>query len=293
MWSGIDIDAFPMAPSGTFAWAPIFLEPMVGSGERIAFAVAAYCSEQGGFVQRTISEATLQCMYGNQSAAIGGLMAFAVESVQEHFSSGEPLENWSSPFAGCMLGPVRTALASSAEQAARMGGQLIASLWKSSPLQVQALPDPRSTMDTDQWTALIRAEVLGSNPALEARFNHEVRVKHGASPTRIGYLGERIAANFDALVASNMTIRRQRAKSKLMDLQALRQHDRLLNTRHSYELMLWVPPANSSDYSLHQIDVARSVFLELEEFADRENLRVRDFNDPSRAAAIILHAEAA
>lgn len=293
MWNGINVEAFPAAPSGKFAWAPIFLEPMVGSGERIAFAVAAYCPEQGGFVQRTISEATLQCMYGSQSIAIGGLIAFAVESVQDHFASGEPLESWDSPFAGCMLGPIRTALAGSSEQAAHMGGRLIASLWKASQLQVQDLSDGRSTMDTDQWTALIKAEVLGANPALEVRFNHEVRVKHGASATRIGYLGEKIAANFDALVASNMTIRRQRAKSKLMDLQALRRHDRLLNTRHSYELMLWVPPANSPDYSEQQIDVARSAFLELEEFADRENLRVRDLNDPARAAAIILHAEAA
>ncbi|MBK0014037.1 hypothetical protein IAE56_16845 [Stenotrophomonas sp. S41] len=266
---------------------------MVGSGERIAVAIAAYSLEHGGFVQRTISEATLHCMYGVQSSAISGLIAFAVESVQEHFSNGESLENWSSPFAGCVLGPTRTALAGSAEQAAQLGGKLIASLWRSSELQVQELRDPRTTMDTDQWMALIKAEVLGINPELEARFNREVRVKQGASPTRIGYLGEKIAANFDALVSSNMTIRRQRAKSKLMDLQALRRHDRLLNTRHSYELMLWVPPANSADYSNQQIDVARSAFLELEEFADREDLRVRDLSDPAGAAAIILHAEAA
>jgi len=293
MWNGIDIDAFPAAPSGRFVWAPVFLEPMVGSGERIAVAIAAYSSEHGGFVQRTISETTLHCMYGMQSAAIDGLIAFAVESVHEHFSTGEPLESWGAPFAGCVLGPTRTALAGSPEQAAQMGGKLIASLWKSSEFQVQELRDSRATMDTDQWMALIKAEVLGANPALETRFNREVRVKPGASATRIGYLGEKIAANFDALVSSNMSTRRQRAKSKLMDLQALRRHDRLLNTRHSYELMLWVPPANSADYSNQQIDAARSAFLELEEFADRENLRVRDLSEPAGAAAIILQAEAA
>ncbi|WP_245357253.1 hypothetical protein [Stenotrophomonas rhizophila] len=151
----------------------------------------------------------------------------------------------------------------------------------------------KSAMDADQWLFQIRAEVINSNPAFEARFNREVRVKPGASPTRVGYLGERMAANFDALLPSNMTMRRQRAKSKLMDLQALRRQDQLLNTRHTYELMLWLPHGSMPEFTEQQIDQAHSAFLELEEFADREDLRVCSMYEPVQAAARILQAEAA
>jgi hypothetical protein len=119
-----------------------------------------------------------------------------------------------------------------------------------------------------------------------------VSIKSGASPTRIGYLGEKIAANFDALIpGTNFTSRRHRSKSRLVDLQILQDQVDVMYKRASYELILWVPPRNSPAYPPKQLEAARAALLELEEFGDKHQLRVVGLDTPDEAADRILKAE--
>ena len=147
--------------------------------------------------------------------------------------------------------------------------------------------------EIDRWLQQIRGSVQERARELDHRFNREVVVKAGASATRIGFLGERIAANFDLLVpGGNLSGRRHRAKSRLLDLQILKDQIDLFDRRSTYELMLWIPERSAPNYSPRQLETAYAALSELEEFGDKHELRVLGMHDANQAAARIVDLEA-
>ncbi|MDD0471371.1 hypothetical protein PFI49_11225, partial [Streptococcus pneumoniae] len=62
-----DFRMFPPAPNVQAIWAPLYIEPMHGSGERIVIATAAVDGSGAFHVQATLSGRVLQCMYGDRA----------------------------------------------------------------------------------------------------------------------------------------------------------------------------------------------------------------------------------
>lgn len=285
---------FPPVGDRATSWAPVYLEPMAGSGERLTALVVA--RDLGGrwHVEQAIREQAFRCMYGDRGDQFLGVVLLVQESLQDHLAMGGEISDWEAPITSCYLGPLRQAIGESVEQVVARATRLVASLASDSAVGPEVAEKREDDAPAaERWTREVRHAVVERRQAFDARFNGEVTIRTGASPTKIGYLGENIAANFDALVpGSNLTNRRHRSKSRLIDLQILKDIDRLI-LRNSYELLLWVPPKNSIAYSERQLAGAYAVLAELEEFGDKHELRVRSLESADAAADVILAAEGA
>ena len=285
---------FPSAPAVSAEWAPVYLEPLHGSGER--FVVAVVCRDDGGrgVAKLAIRPSVLKCMYGEQAAHVLGLAELAIESFHDHLTGGGNLGTWTPPSKNCQMGVIRVAYGDSLESILNQGIRLTASLADDGSIELPTPDDNNevSALQVDRFVQQVKATVKQRVQDFETRFNRTVMVRQGAEPTSIGYLGVQIAANFDVLIPGYaLTRKRTRAKAKLLDLQALKDQVDLAGSRHAYELMLWVPSQSSPLYSEADFRRSESVFLELQEIGDKHSLRVEKMTSPEQAAQRIFSAE--
>jgi len=284
---------FPATPSLRAEWAPIYIEPLEGSGERFVVAVACR-GESGGAAKLAIRHAVLRCMYAEQGLQVLGLAELIVESLNDHLSAGGSIADWMTPATSCHVGPIRLAFGDSLESILNQGIRLTASLAEQAEVDPQAAEDAgeSSAIQVDRFIQQVKATVRQRVQEFETRFKRTISVRFGAAPTEIGYLGERLAANFDILVPGvALSRKRTRAKAKLLDLQALKDQVDLIGNRNAYELMLWVPPANAPMYSDADMKRSEEVFVELQEIGDKHELRVEKMSSAEQAAARIFSAE--
>lgn len=296
-----DFSAFPPVPAVRAEWAPVYLEPIPGAGERITIGVAARGWDgDGHFVLQVLREAVARCMYGDHAEQILGFSRLVLESLEEYLEHGGPLPEWSPPLRGsAALGRVSIGYGDSAEDVARTGAQLAASLaWAPGARSAKA-PATNAPADPDieEWVRQIKDATVAMRQDFGPRFLHTVSLTPKAPATRIGYFGVRLAAQFGRLVPGRgLTGSYNRAKAYLTELQILRDRARgtdLLGPRPFYELMLWTPPAGSAPYSRDQREEAMGAFTELEGFGDAHELRVEAMHTAEAACARILHAEEA
>ena len=285
------ISQFPEVPQSRAEWAPVYIEPMLGSGERITALIVARMDNGSSLVELSLRAKVLTCMYGDQGAKILGVAKFLKDSLDEHLAIGRQLSEWIPPAANCYVGVIRIALGGQLEDVVRRAARLTASTSGADLIEVEGDEIVAAAPEVDQWMQTIRGIVTDKSRHLGEYFNQEVSIRPGAMPTRIGYLGERIAANFDALVpGNNLSNKRNRSKARLVDLQILQDQVDLIK-RSSYELMLWVPARSAPNYSEKAIASAYAALLELEEFGDKHHLRVVGLTDPQAAADRILTME--
>lgn len=284
---------FPDNPSVSAQWAPIYFEPIQGSGEQFVVAVAAQAENGASLVRSTIDRKVLRCMYGASAEQIAGFIELLCESIEEHFAAGGQLLKWEAIAPNCNMGTQRVALGNDLDSILSQACRLTASLSKAMRMQEESgIDSSAASVEVDYWLQRVKRAVHARIPTLESRFNNSVRLNAEAPAVRIGYNGAHIVANFDALVPGRgLADRRQRAKARIVDLQIVRDVDKALTLRESYELMLWVPSRREPSYDERQIDDARSIFAELEEFGDRHELRVVSLADANAAAERILKAE--
>lgn len=101
-------------PMKQYVCAPIYLEPIIGSGERITVAVVAF-ADDGRTIMPTVSREQFVLLYGEQS---GGELYAAVDEVlrdfAEHLRTNVHLDfAWKAPIDGVFVGkPQRYAGAS-------------------------------------------------------------------------------------------------------------------------------------------------------------------------------------
>lgn len=93
-----------------FVWAPIYLEPIIGSGERITIAVVVF-ADDGRTIMPTVSREQFAFLYGEAS---GDDLYAVAESVTrdfaEHLRTNVQLDfTWKAPIDGVLVGVPRHA----------------------------------------------------------------------------------------------------------------------------------------------------------------------------------------
>jgi hypothetical protein len=287
------LQLFPSAPKERAEWRAIYLEPIIGSGERLTIAVAV-TSAGSSHVERALPDSVLDCMYGARSDAIGDLIDLVIKDLAAHLDGGASLDAWRPPFDGTVtLGAMSIALGGSLEAIARTGLQMTSSIGGGRGELSNDVADRQlSLASADRWEAAVRAAVLNDRPDWEDRFGTSFRFREGTAMTRIGYAGPRVAAHFLRLLPASLSRHRQQGKAKIFDLRALRDVDGAA-PRASYELLLWRPTTVSMEHDERQIENVRAAADEFEAFADKHQLIVKTMKDESAAAARLIRLEQA
>ena len=92
-------------------WAPLFIEPVVGSGERLCIGVAV--ANQNEFLVVPVAALDrLACLYGQEAGAILFASELATKALTEHLARGglASLADWLPPLEGVFMGQPRPGL---------------------------------------------------------------------------------------------------------------------------------------------------------------------------------------
>lgn len=212
----IDID-FPELPTFKGQWYAIYLEPVIGSGERLTIANAAIGGDGQAKVIQAIRPELLDCLYGEKADNMQSLIDWVVQSAQAHLCNTHTMTDWKPPFGGVFTSNSNDALD------ADIDGILKQSTMLSSSLGNIAMDAKRSTEESfgkkqgDRFAKSIRGEMEQVNNRLLSGFGTKVKLSSIDISTTMGFLNDRYMANFAVMSPSNVTGSLQSIKSKMFD----------------------------------------------------------------------------
>lgn len=285
---------FPELPAYRARWAPVYLEPITGSGERITAAVAAI-DEQGAWdVRSAIHERALRCFFGGRAEALAGIVAACVDNLSEHLERTHEIESWPAPLAGLALGPVSQTYANDMESVLRMALNDTAFLSGLPPVDMDETATVEEVPSPDLLSSEVKSIVTDLRPELRNFFKRKLTIGNRKFGKVYDYLGNRLVGQFGRMTLGRGLAQNVRsAKVKLWDLDSLRtaaETPNLFETDHPrYELML-IRPRHLGERTEDR-DRFEEAIESLVAEGDRHELRVREVFSANDAAREIIKAE--
>lgn len=291
---------FPKRRSNQKAsWLPIYIEPVVGSGERLCIGVVVADGHEHLVVPVPALE-RLACIYGDSAAALSHGAALALTTIRQRLSGqgAALLGSLRAPLEGIIVGPVRTGAGESLEDIARTGLTQSASLVEKAVEEEDSVEAAeRTALSTRRLERLVQETVVGTRPDLVNAFNKSFRITREARAMRVGFVGRRLAANFGLIVPGPLATLVNNAKAKLWDLEQLRTGSQTGifqgHTGMSFELLVHRARKDDPQYSDRQLKSVDAAVVELEEEADKVSIRCRAMTSPGQMADFLLEQEAA
>ena len=281
-------DYFPPMPDCRGEWVPIYMEPVMGSGEKITIAIAAD-SNNGAKVVRALHEDVISCLYGHKNEHFLSQVEWIVDSFESHLRAGGRLSNWQPPLSGFVPGNSREAASSTIDGIIKQGMQMTASLNRLA-LTAEHEEDDEPKTVSDEFAKKIKEGVISEYPHLEHFFNKKVKKVYGKDlTTTYNLITQSYAANFKSIQPTSIQQGMNAAKVKIYDLHALKQTlaDALPDSM-SYELILGLP-------SLQATDIPDSTHKKIAEYkeglfetADKMEVRVFDVDKIDSAVARVI-----
>ncbi|MEI7100276.1 hypothetical protein ACOIDY_32600, partial [Klebsiella pneumoniae] len=77
----------PAMPATSGRWASVYLEPMIGSGERLTVAVATITSSGEILVKPAIRKEVIEAMYGFKAPAFINVVDLILSSLKLHLAA--------------------------------------------------------------------------------------------------------------------------------------------------------------------------------------------------------------
>ena len=284
-------------------WVPLFLEPVIGSGERICIGVVA--SDGTNFEVAAVPNiAKLSACLGLGAESLNWAAELALRDVEKlTLRHGlTKLATQTLPVQGLSVGDERsgagTDLRDIAKLALRQSSSLCAVM---SELDTEgALTIGSVAAETPQplGVAGVKAAVVRRQPDLREYFDRRFTPRQAARPINFGFVSSISAINFSTLSAASangLTIQVDRAKARILDLESLREgllSDGLpvRRSRLKYELHVLRPevPKRSEAYSL-----LRAAEYSLESQADKFGVQWRPFATTNSMADWIVRSQKA
>lgn len=292
------LQSVPAMPSFEGSWAPIYLEPMMASGERLTVAVAAKGKNGECRVSPAIRPHVIEAMFGVQALGMTRIISLICSSLERHLQLSGEFGSWKPPITGVTLGRVRDTSSVDLVGLLRQAVSITASLAALDFVDLEEESaeeiDTDSGSTRDPWPKLFESTVLQRDPRLSGYFNQTFEVSEKAKPTKIFYLSERAAINTGKLIpGSALSGMFERNKARLLDLLVVRDRDDRLFPRAHFGLVVFRPAFDDPTYSERQIDSLRRSIEALEEAGDKHELRVNTVQSADEAADRLLLSEVA
>lgn len=283
---------FPQLPGYLADGMAVFMEPIAGSGERLCVAVAAQGMDKAYEVVPVVRESTAKCMLGHSGPAFMEMIDLVVCSLSRHLSTGAPLSTWNPPMTGVYPGEPRAGRVEDLTMMLRTMARNSAFLSRMADFSAD---DETEAPVSDRWLTQVKEVMGATRPELLKNFSRKLQLYNGGAPTTFDYVGSNYVAQLSRIVPGNALSTYNRiAKSKMWELISLRDkgHTGLFQIEN-FELILYRPPKNDPSFSEFEIKRVYEVFHELEEEADKQELRVRGVGSAESAVELILLGDAA
>lgn len=250
-------------------WAPLYAEPIAGSGERLTTSILAQDEESNVLVERVIRPEVLRALYGGKARAFSEMIA-TVEHVlgkSLRARNDSPLI----PLSGFSLGNFRRAIGADLVGLVEQGRLMTASLGRTRIGGDEAESEDES-QKAERWVARIRDVVLNTAEDLRPYFNQASSAIDGRAAPKLGFYNGRYAAQFGVVRRDNPGASVYHLKPRLWELVSIRP-DLAGNVRER-DLILHRPRLSVATMPITQRDRIRDVIDELTSVADRHAIYV-------------------
>lgn len=281
----------PAMPSTKGSWVSVYLEPMIGSGERLTIIVAAISSAGEVVVKPAIRKEVIEAMFGFKSSVFDSMIGLIASSLKNYLEEHGSFQGWNPPVGGVSLGPVRDAVSSSITGVLRQAVSLTSSLSSLSDIANEDISKSKKTKERDRWTDQLTEFVISEDKHREVYFNRPFNFSEGHRPAKIFYLSEWAAINTGKLLQANLNQQVSDNKAKIADLSMVKLHGELFE-RTTHEILIYRPLENDPSYTDKTMASINSAFLTLQDLADTNKIMITPVYSVEEAARRILRTAA-
>lgn len=302
MTLNLDMSLFPSFKESIHAkWCPIFLEPIVGSYEKLVVGVVVV-SETDFHLEIANRLDKLSCLYGSGADGLIFAIDIATTHLQEDLSVRgiEALSKPSFIVSAVSIGEIREAMGESLVEISKSWLSSLTSLYESETTIQFANDDLNDIIQStgiDKLSSLIFSYIQEQKVSLSAFFRKDIQEGRRRAGNNynvlIDFSGSRLVANFGTLKAGSISRSVNIIKHRLWDLKVNRDEENETFLRRDYEMIIQVPHENDPQITRRQYTSLRDSFHALEEQADKEELRLRSLSTVEEIGQRIMEAEAA
>lgn len=285
------LKAAPPMPATTGSWTSVYLEPMIGSGEKLTIIVATVTSAGEVLVRPAIRKEVIEAMYGFKASAFHNMIDFIASSLTQHLEQKKEFNDWQPPVTGITVGATRFAASSSATGILRQAVSLTSSLSSLLSDEESSKGQAKTTREKDRWSTQLIDAVIKEDGKREIFFNRQFCFSDGHRPAKIFYLSDYAAINTSKLLPANLTELVKDGKAKISDLSMIKKHGDLFE-RSTHELIVFRPSDDNPAYSDKNIASIKSAFLALQDLANTYDVGITPVNTVEEAAKLILNTAA-
>ena len=276
---------FPEPPTYKGSWQSIYIEPIIGSGERIAIAAVAFGENNEFNIIQSIQSELLECLYGSQASSMQNMIDWLIESATSEIkNNNRSLAKWTPPFEGVKIGQLFEAADEDIQ------GILRQAIRFTSSLSALALDSEREENDeyprrrTEQWASSISEEARSINPRLSRFFKQKIKVNQSNLLTTYGFVTEKYVSNFGLLIPIRLPISLNGIKAKLFDLESLKKSNIVLIKPEKYEILIGVPSFQDPTLTSKSVQKLKETIEMVTELARTENIGVFKAESAKQAA---------
>jgi hypothetical protein len=299
--------AFPMFRNSVRArWAPVLLEPIAGSYERLVIGVAVV-GEKSFHLELANALDRLKCLYADN--AEGALYAIRLTAQQlSQDLSRRALQALTDPrpaISGIVIGDCREAEGESLEAIGASWMSTLSSLYlgdegEGDVLSTTVAEDIQAPSESVDRLPLLVMEYVKERRVGYVRFFssdlQEGRKRRSARRSHevlIDFAGSRLVANFGTLRAGGLTSSVNVIKRRLWDLKVDRDREPNRFTDRRHEMIVQSPVSEDPQISERQFANISEALHALEHQAAQEALRLRALNTVNQIGEHVLAEEAA
>jgi len=250
-------------------WAPLFVEPISGSGERLTTSIVALDQDRNVLVERCIRPEVLRALYGAKAKAFAEMIAVVEHDVRKAMLQGVDVPRM--PLSGFTLGGFRRGIGKDLSQLIEQGRLMCASLSRSAIGQATDQSEDESQRTTD-WASRVREVVLQTATDLRPYFGRAGIVPQGQVATRLDFYNGRYAAQFGVIRRENPGASIYHLKPRLWGLASISPD--LAGLVREKDLIVHRPRLSVASMQLTERDRIRDFIDELVQAADRQEIFV-------------------
>jgi hypothetical protein len=208
----------------TALWAPIQMEPVVGTNERLTVAVII----DAGFGMRVVStlrDRFIREAFGESADDFRSLVEMIKRSIEESGCDALSIDEWNRPFEGVYIGEFANAVGSSFEDIVDSASAISSAFYR--PRRTRSLQPKTSDHKSRVLEGQVRSSIVESFPGSRGFFGRLIPGPTRGHERRVGFFDDFYAVQFGVLTSGSLGTCRAFAQAKLWDLERLRDTPRL------------------------------------------------------------------
>lgn len=262
------------------AWAPVMLEPIVGSGERLTVAAAAVDEAGNARCVRALRPDVARTVFGDRASYFSDMVDLIVRSLESWLGQVSDFTGWTPPLEGVSLGAVGECLAEDVDVALGRALPLVSFLHRE--------PTVASAVRPRSWQSRVFDGLRARGERYARSANAKVHLAERGVPATFTFLSQTYATNLVVFGGGSTETILREAKWKAWNLDRLGDTRSYLFRPANRELIAAIPQAIEGPEARWE-----EAFEEIEGEASRRELGVVRLPTPDSVVEYILEQDAA